>query len=1174
MIFLYMVKPGQRDTYTLFRLAQKVYCDAVWDPARFRKLLLVMRLTTLLLMLAVIQVTAATSEAQKISFQKKDATLLEVLQSIGQQTGYFYVCDAELLQKASKVNIAVKKADIHDVLAAVFKNQPFTYTIHDKMIVVKEKAEKVPVPEKEALIRDPNHTERSPSANTLHPDRLLERINLSKVMDRTVRGSVTDEKGEGLPGVNIVIKGTQQGTVSSSDGQYEISVPDHNAVLTFSFVGYVSQEVMVGTRTTIDISLKTDEKALEEVVVVGYGVVKKRDLTGSVASIGAKEIHSRPISGLNQALQGQMPGVQVTQASNAAGGGVQIRIRGGNSISANNEPLYVIDGFPVSVPTPASGAANTNAFPNVLATLNPGDIESIEVLKDASATAIYGSRGANGVVLITTRRGKEGSTQIEFETYVGVSRITKLHEMINASESLKFKNEQLVNLGRPERYGTDPAYGPQKPDDYLPGFDWQRSIYRDAATKNYQLAISGGTEKLRYMISGNLFDQDGIIKTNNFKRYSLRANLDSKLNNHVKVGLTMTATRSDNHLVAEGGLSPVQMAARITPAQTVYDDNGNYTLNFLGMASIVNPIAVLNTSTNRLESDRMLGSLFTEIEILEGLVGRISAGADILNSRRNVFYTPQTQLAATRGGYGSVGNAVNTNLLSENTLSYSKAINSKNSFNLLAGVTFQQNKEERNYQEAQGFSNYSLGSANLGLAGTILPPSGSIAEWGLISYLGRINYHLSDRYLLTVTGRVDGSSRFGANNKYGFFPSGAFAWRVSDEPFMKQVNAIDDLKFRLSYGITGNDGIGLYNSLSAYSSGRSVFNDREVLTTQASRLGNSDLRWEKTGQFNAGFDLGVWKNRIQLTFDYYIKTTSDLLLNVELPATTGFTTVLRNIGSVENRGVELNINSVNINRTHFSWNTALNLSSNKNKVLKLADASHYFVGEAIVKEGESLGSFYGLVFDGIWQTQQEIEEAGNLAITGALPGAPKFRDIDGDGTFHQTLDRTILGNGLPKWIFGLTNNFSFYHFDLSVFLQGVSGNQVFNSTFYDLLGGDPGGNQLRDYYENAWRPGKPSDKYWAPRQWEQFGRISSYYVENGSFLRLKNVNLGYNISLKNTVFKQARVYVSGQNLLTFTRYRGYDPEVNSDFNSNTLYGFDRYAYPASRTVTIGASFTF
>ncbi|RRB03688.1 SusC/RagA family TonB-linked outer membrane protein [Larkinella rosea] len=997
-----------------------------------------------------------------------------------------------------------------------------------------------------------------------------------KITENEISGKVTAENGEVLPGVSIVVKGTSRGTTTGADGKFRLIVPDGGAVLVFSYVGYEPQDIPVTNQSQLTVSMKADFKALNEVVVVGYGTVKKRDLTGSVASIGSSEIRAQPISGMNQALQGRVSGVQVTQASNSAGGGVQIRIRGGNSISASNDPLYVIDGFPVTNPTPASGASNSNAFPNVLATLNPNDIESMEVLKDASATAIYGSRGANGVVLITTRRGKEGQSSIEFETYYSVSRITKLHEMINASESLKLKNEQLVNLGRPERFGTDPAYGTKKPDEYLPGTDWQRAIYHDAPTQNYQLTFSGGNDKLRYLISGNYFNQDGIIITNNFKRYSARLNLDAKLSERIKVGTNFTMTRSDNRMVTESSsASPVQTALQKTPAQTVFNADGTYTLDFLGMQAIPNPIALLRTSTNTLQSDRMLGTLFGEIKLADGLTGRVSVGADIINSRRNVFFTPQTLIANATNGYGSVGNAVNTNILNENTLSYSRTIGNDHGIDLLAGITFQKNKEVRAYSEAQDFPNYSLGAGNLGLGNKLLAPSGSTAEWGLASYIGRVNYRLKDRYLFTATGRIDGSSRFGANNKYGFFPSGAFAWRVSDEAFLRNNKVISDLKFRLSYGITGNDGIGLYNSLSQYGTGRMVLNDQEQLYIEASRIANPDLRWEKTAQFDAGVDVGLLNNRIQLTADYYVKTTSDLLLGVELPSTTGFTNVLRNIGSVENRGFELGINTTNLNRGGFKWTTSGNVSFNQNKVLKLADATQFFVGsesEVIVKVGQPLGSFYGTVFDGIWQTAEEIKAAGNRAITGALPGAPKFKDVNGDGLYNQATDRTILGNGLPKFIFGLTNNLSFKGFDLSIFFQGVQGNKIFNSTFRQIVGGDPGGNKLREYAEGAWRANSPSNTYYAIRQWDL--GVNSFYVEDGSFLRLKNVSLSYQLPLKTRYIKRVRVYVSGQNLLTFTRYKGYDPEVNSDFNSNTLYGFDRFAYPASRTFTLGGNFTF
>mgnify|MGYP002777843354 CR=1 FL=1 len=474
----------------------------------------------------------------------------------------------------------------------------------------------------------------------LSPERMapVNPTRIGQPTEQTVSGKISDETGAALAGVSVVVKGTTRGTTSDGEGRYRLAVSDESAVLVFSFVGYVPQEITVGNRTVIDVSLKSDNKSLDEVVVIGYGSVKKRDLTGSVASIGAAEIKAQPVSGLNQALQGRVAGVQVTQSSNSAGGGVQVRVRGGNSISASNEPLYVIDGFPVTNPAPAQGAssgnANSNAFPNVLATINPNDIESIEVLKDASATAIYGSRGANGVVLITTKRGKAGQSAVEFETFYSVSRITKMFDLVNASESLRAKNEQLVNLGRPERYGTDPAYGPRKPDDYLPGTDWQREIYRDAPTQNYQLTASGGNEKLRYLVSGNYFNQDGIIITNKFKRYSTRMNLDAQLSDRVKLGTTFTLTRSDNNLVSEvasnttAGTSsnPVQSALGATPAMTVFNADGSYTLNFLGMSASANPVAVLRTSTNTLQSDRILGTLFGEFKLADGLMARVSVG--------------------------------------------------------------------------------------------------------------------------------------------------------------------------------------------------------------------------------------------------------------------------------------------------------------------------------------------------------------------------------------------------------------------------------------------------------------------------------------------------------------------------------------------------------------------
>ncbi|GAB3997097.1 TonB-dependent receptor [Spirosoma daeguense] len=998
--------------------------------------------------------------------------------------------------------------------------------------------------------------------------------------DQTIVGKVNDEKGSGLPGVSVVIKGSSRGTTTDSQGRFRLDVADANAVLVFSFVGYQTQEVTVGNQTDLTIQMATDDKALNEVVVIGYGAVKKRDLTGSVSSIGATELKAQPIASFNQALQGRVAGVQITNSSNAPGGGITVRIRGGNSISASNDPLYVIDGFPVTNPASAQGAGNSTNFPNVLSTINPNDIESIEVLKDASATAIYGSRGANGVVLVTTRRGKEGQSNIDFEAYYGVSTITKMLDLATAEEQTALKNEQLRNLGFAERYGYTPAY-PKKPSEYGVGTNWQKEIYRAAPMQNYQLSASGGTEKLRYMVSGNYFNQDGIVIANNFKRYTGRMNLDAKLSNRLKIGTSFLITYSINNGINEVGTNgPVGAARTISPASPVYDANGNWQLLNVGpgsgMASIPNPVAVLRTSTNTLFTNRTLGNVFGEYQIMDGLTARISAGADLLTTRRYVFYTPQTLVANTLNGYGSNGNASNINLLNENTLTYSKALGTDHAFDVVAGVTFQSNREDRTYQEAQNFANYTLGANSLGQGSVLLAPTTSIQKWGLNSYLGRVNYRFKDRYLFTITGRIDGSSRFGINSKYGFFPSGAFAWRVSDEPFLKAIQAISDLKLRLSYGFTGNDGIGLYNSLSSYVTSRTVFADMEVLTTQAGTIGNPDLRWEKTGQFDAGLDLGLFNNRLQLTADYYLKKTTDLLLSVDLPATTGFTTVTRNIGSLQNQGVELGITSVNVNGK-IKWTTSGNISANRNKVTRLADADQYLVTDpnssmqTIVKVGEPIGSFYGRVFDGVWQTTDAVKAAGPLAQAGDIGGAPRFNDVNGDGVFNNATDRTIIGNGLPKFIYGLTNTVSFKGVDFSVFIQGVKGNQIFNYT-RSTTEIDPGATALKSFIDDHWQPEKPSNNRPSARQWNFTN--SSYLIESGSFLRIKNVSLGYRLPLKTKAIRAARLYVSGQNLFTLTNYTGYDPEVNSSFTSNTTYGIDNYAYPASRTYTLGGTITF
>lgn len=1109
------------------------------------KLWSVMKLSFFICLIAFMQVSAS-SKAQKINLNKTNAPLWETLNDIRQQTGYSILCDPDILGAAKPVTIKIKDGSLEDALKICFHNQPFNYVINQKTILITPVKSSAPV-----------------------ADQATSAIRIS--------GKVTDEQGS-LPGASIKLKDSNTGTISDAKGNYSLSVPDNKGTLVFTSVGYLTQEIPIEGRTTINVQLKVESKGLNQIVVIGYGTVRKKDLTGSVSSIGSNEIKSQPINSFNQALQGKVSGVQITQASNSPGGGVTIRVRGGNSISASNDPLYVVDGFPVSVPTAANGASGSGAsYANPLSTINPNDIESIEVLKDASATAIYGSRGANGVVLVTTRRGRSGQPNIEFESYAGAQEVVKQLKLGNAMDHLNLKNEQLANLGYALRFGNPDGPYPKPVASYGEGTDWQKEIFRRAPMQSYQLSVTGGSDKVRYLVSGNYLNQDGIVIDNNFKRYASRINLDATLSERIKIGTNLTASRTINNGVSEGLVAgPIYEALTISPASPVYAADGSYQLLNLGpgtgFANTPNPVAMLHTSTNLLTTDRLLGNVFGDFSIMEGLRAHISFGADVQNSFRNVFFTPQTLAGNGRNGYGSNGTSENINTLNENTLTYTKKINQDNAFDVLAGVTFQSNRMQRTYQEAENFPNYTLGANNLSAASILDITSSSLEKWGLNSYLARINYRFKDRYLFTVSARADGSSRFGANNKYGFFPSGAFAWRVSDENFLKNSRIISDLKLRVSYGITGNDGIGLYNSLSQYTIGKTVFNDVEVLTNQVSRIESPDLKWEKTAQLDIGFDAGFMNNRITVVGDYYLKKTSGLLLYVDLPATTGATSVLRNIGSVQNKGFELAVSTVNIDQgaNGFKWTTAGNVSYNQNKVISLANGvDHYFSGLTIIEVGKPLGSFYGNVFDGIWQTKEEIEAAGPLAQAGSLPGAYRWKDINGDGIYNESSDRKVLGNGLPKFIFGLTNNFSYKGFDFSFFLQGVQGNKIYNN-FTTLI--DAQYNHLKSYYANHWTATNPSNSAGAIRQWV-LPAVSDFAVEDGSFVRLKTVTLGYQLPGFTKAIKRARVYVSAQNLLTFTNYKGYDPEVNGDFNSNIQYGVDNFNYPPSRIYILGLSVT-
>ncbi|MFC5412772.1 SusC/RagA family TonB-linked outer membrane protein [Larkinella bovis] len=985
----------------------------------------------------------------------------------------------------------------------------------------------------------------------------------SPAADIAVQGRVSAAgSNEGLPGVNVQVKGTTTGTTTDANGGFSLRVRDEQAVLVFSSIGYEAQEITVGKQQNLTVVLKPSERSLEEVVVVGYGTVKKSDLTGSVSSVSGTEFHKLPMATLDQGLQGRAAGVQVTQTDAAPGGTVSIRIRGGNSITNNNEPLYVVDGFPVTA----------------LKSLNPSDIESIEILKDASATAIYGSRGSNGVVLITTKQAKAGQSRLDAEYYTGVQKLIYKIPLLNGTQFAELANEAAAFRGRALPFADPKALGE--------GTDWQDGIYRTAPIRNYQLTFAQGLEKTRFMVSGNYFDQHGIIQNSNFKRLSFRFNMETKVNEKLKFGSNMQLSYINNHavLVNSGGTGSngvVHTALTSGPNLPIYDQNGNYFVDWQQIGPSVrrdNAVSLAKETTNLTRTGRILGNLYAQYELVKGLSARVSMGADVTYSKNNLYVPRTTYRAYFQNGIANISDQQTYNWLNENTLTYDKTVGVHH-FNALAGFTVQREISEDVEAKGQNFVNDILTYNNLEAAGLVQPAASGANQWSLMSYLGRINYGFRERYLLTVSLRADGSSRFGASNKWGYFPSGALAWRVSEEPFMQNQRLVSDLKFRTSYGVTGFQEIPLYRSQSSLSNTSSIIGNALAIGIAPSRVANPDLKWERTAQFDVGVDFGVLNNRLRFTADYYYKRTKDLLLEVSVPWTSGYSTSLQNVGSTENKGFELSVSATPING-RLKWNVDANYSQNRNKVLSLGGVEEFFGPESgssfyspgpaiLIRKGQPVNSFFGYVGDGLFRTQEDIAK-GPVHRYMEL-GDLRFKDVNGDGTLSPA-DRTLIGNAQPKFIYGLNNTFTYGHFDLTILLQGVYGNNILNLLrVYEL-------ESMRGTHNNhiraldRWTPENPNA--YMPkadyRGQEQF--ISTRALEDGSYLRLRNIVLAYNLPGKLVKWsRSAKIYVSGQNILTWTNYTGYDPEVNSHGQNPINQGIDYGAYPRAKTFMIGVN---
>ncbi|MFD1142032.1 SusC/RagA family TonB-linked outer membrane protein [Larkinella insperata] len=999
-----------------------------------------------------------------------------------------------------------------------------------------------------------------------------------QAVDKTITGTVTSETGEGLPGVSVVIQGTTRGTTTDAQGSYRIVVPTDETTLIFSFVGYVSQEQIVKARSLINVQLVPDTKSLNEVVVVGYGQVKKSDLTGAVASVPVEELRKVAVTSLDQALQGRAAGVQITQNSGAPGGSTSIRIRGGNSIQGDNEPLYVIDGIPFK----NDGAGSGSSF-NVLSTLNPSDIESISVLKDASSTAIYGSRGANGVVIITTKRGKAGKSTISLETYYGVQNVRRKYPVLNAREYAQFVNEANTNEGRPA------VYTPAQIEAFGEGTDWQDEIFRQAPMQNYQLSISGGDEKTQYSISGGYFKQNGIVVNSDFDRYSLRVNLDRKLTNKLKIGNSLTVNRTlTNQSRTDGDLGSagqVTMAAlQFPPILPVRTASGAYLITDPALTFTAdNPVALARDSKNRNTAYRIFGNVFGEYQIIQGLDLRISLGIDGVLQKQDAYLPRSVSSGLAQGGSASIYNSQALTWLNENLLTYTRAFGTDHNLTALLGFTQQANRTETSRAQARNFVNDNLGSSNLASGSVPLTPESGIGTWGLQSYLARVNYGYKDRYLLTASFRADGSSRFGSNNRYGYFPSAALAWRISEESFMKGVRVLSDLKLRATYGLTGNqDGIGNYPAYSLLGTQNYVFGGTVSTGLGPNQIANPDLSWETTTQADIGVDVGLLNDRITLTADAYLKRTRDLLLNVTVPSTSGYASAIKNLGKVQNKGIELSVSSRNIDGA-FRWNTDVNFALNRNKVLDIGGVSQIFAGSVanigqnlnsgIIRVGEPLGSFYGYTTNGLYQTTDELAALSDPQAR--KPGDRKYLDLNGDRKIDDN-DRAIIGRAQPKFIGGISNTFAYKGFELTAFFQGVYGNDILNANRFELEYLNGTNNQNRDML-NRWTPTNTNTDIPRASTVRPANRISTRQIEDGSYLRLKNLQLAYNLPnpvLQSLKIQSVRVYVTAQNFLTWTRYSGFDPEVNRFGQDSRSQGFDYASYPAAKTLLFGLNVGF
>lgn len=1132
------------------------------------QLLLFMKVTAFLLLVLSLHVSAK-SFAQRASIDEENVPLGKIFSVIQSKYGLAAIYDNKLLKQDTRVSVHLRDATVEDVLHVVLKDLPLTYVIEDKIIFISAK--------KTAAV-----------------------VAASVPLE----GIVKNENGSPLAGASVLIKSKkfQKNTVTGGDGKFTFSdVPPGLHIITITSVGYNRYEKAVEAGGVLDIIMTVAIKRLDEAVVIGYGTQRSGNITGSIASVSAEQIKQSPGAGLDKALQGRVAGVQVTQTSGQPGGSVSVRIRGVSSVSAGNEPLYVIDGVPfynwsTTFNMGPSGIYGTGVLQNAMSAINPNDITSIQVLKDAAATAIYGSRAANGVVIVTTKRGKPGKSLIELDAYYGVQRVGKKLAVLGSKDYAELINESRLNgwrdLGSPASLPATvkPIPDLADPASLKTSTNWQDHIFKDAATQNYQLTVSGGSDKTLFTFSGNYYNQDGIILQSGYKRYAGRLNLEQTVTDNFKMGGNVSISNATNIINRATGLENqggILFGALFqTPHIPVYDSVGDYARPKYsnGFALIDNPVASAELYFHTINTTRSISSMYGDLKLGKYLSFRSSIGFDAMYLKNNIYIPTSSGTPPPSTGAGFAFASQEVTWINENILTWHRLMG-KHDVTVTAGSTIQSSHFERMISRVFNFPNDLVITTNGGQTDL----TNSFAEdWRMISYLARAMYSYDDRFLLSVAGRIDGSSRFGPGKRYGKFPSVSAGWCLSRESFLQDLSWLYELKVRASYGLTGNSEI--VNTTSSFANYPYIgkidpanysFGGKPVNGLAPGSITNDDLQWESTAQFNAGLDVALWGGRVSLTADYYIKTTRDMLVgNAPLLFTTGFSSSIQNIGSMENKGYELALQTVNMTGA-FKWTTDLTLSRNWNKLLSLgAKGRQIFIGNSLTDAGHAVGSFYGYVSDGIFQDQAAIDKAPTQP--GAKPGDIRFKDLNNDKVIDAK-DQQIIGNPQPDHIFSMNNQFSYQNFDLSIFLQGVQGNEIANLTRQKMemmMGYYNGSTNTLNRWKSAAQPGNGNMPRATAIDPNNNRRFSDRWIEDGSFLRCKTISLGYTFPqqwLSKIHLRKVKVYLSAQNPFTLTSYSGYDPEMSrtSSDGDNPLHaGFDEGNYPVSKSWLIGLNVQF